>query len=238
MKYEGDGQREGRYGEKAHRQDGQRKVEDIVVPEVVQNGRDAGQNGEDEQNRADDREEEQGAVVHQDGEDGFDDLHPVRYGRELGYGAFRAVHVISGDFHDGIAVVQGVDADFRFQFKARGENGEVFDEPLGKDAVARQDVMQVALEQFVDEHADGLVSRIMHGALVFPAVNAGVMAVSAYHVRISLENRFQQAGEVGGGIGQVCIHHYVNVRIYFPERLFNGHGLTLPFFLKQRAGTA
>ena len=48
----------------------------------------------------------------------------------------------------------------------------------------------------------------------------------------------QQAGEVGGGIGQVCIHHYVNVRIYFPERLFNGHGLTLPFFLKQRAGTA
>ena len=53
------------------------------------------------------------------------------------------------------------------------------------------------------------------------------MAVSAYHVRISLENRFQQAGEVGGGIGQVCIHHYVNVRIYFPERLLMA--MALPF---------
>ena len=53
VKYEGDGQREGRYGEKAHGQDGQRKVEDIVVPEVVQNGRDAGQNMDVERVHAD-----------------------------------------------------------------------------------------------------------------------------------------------------------------------------------------
>ena len=103
---------------------------------------------------------------------------------------------------------------------------------------ARQDVMQVTLEQLVDEHADGLVPRIVHGPLVFTAVNAGVMAVSAYHVRVSPEDRFQQAVEVGGRIGQVRIHHHVHVRIHFPERLFNGHGFSLPFFLKQGAGTA
>ena len=213
-------------------------MEDVLIPEIVQNRRKARQDGEDEQDGADDGEEEQGAVVHQDGKDGLDDFHPVRHCGKLGNGPFRTVHVVGGHFHDGIAVVQGVDADLRFQFKARGKDGEVFDEPFGEDAVARQDVMQVTLEQLVDEHADGLVPRIVHGPLVFTAVNAGVMAVSAYHVRVSPEDRFQQAVEVGGRIGQVRIHHHVHVRIHFPERLFNGHGFSLPFFLKQGAGTA
>ena len=44
----------------------------------------------------------------------------------------------------------------------RDRNGEVFDEPLGKDAVARQDVMQVALEQFVDEGP--LLPLLLHTA--------------------------------------------------------------------------
>ena len=218
----------GDYG-KAADHEGGHPVDEAGLEVLGHDGNKEG-SGNDREEEGKEAKEPHGVVGPVESGDGAQDSHAVRIGVELGFAALRAVPVFDDHVFDIHVFVDGVDAHFRLDLKALGQDREGLDKAVAESPVAGHDVPDVVVEKNVDAFSDKAVPEIVEGPFVFVKIGGG-QAVADDHVHVFTEDEVDHLRGAFRGIGVIPVCHDVALGVDVPEHSADDVALALHVFV-------
>ena len=143
--------------------------------------RDEKDGGKGKQNQTDDAEKAQGIVNPVKSCDGSQHLKAVGVGVQLGNTALGTIPVVNDHIFQVHIVHNGMDAHFRFNFKALGDDGEGFHKLVAEGPVACHNVLDVVSEQQLNAAPDQTIAQIVEGTGVFGEIGGGKRRIIAFN---------------------------------------------------------